>query len=111
MDSSQTDYDILPTTLQLSLNDLCLYQATLRNHPHDSRGVLSYLRGGVGGYGYLIHAFAENELLRNLTQNHASGGLKLRMAVPADAAAQNGLTVYGAECGRFPVTPTVLLEF
>src|SRR5207302_8077043 len=106
-DTPQTDDDIYPTSLQILLNDVCLYQAVLRNHPHDSRGVLSYLRGGVGAYGYLAHAFAENQLLRNLRENHASGRLRLRLAVPADAAAQNGLTVYGAECGRFRVTPTV----
>ena len=110
-DAPQTDEDILPTTLQVSVNDVILYHATLRNHPHDSRGVLSYLRGGVGGYGYLVHAFAENELLQNVAQNQASEGLRLRLAVPPDASAQNGLTVYGAECGRFPVTPMVILEY
>ena len=47
-DAAQTDCNLSPTTLELRLNEVSLYRATLRNHPHDSRGVLSYLRGGVG---------------------------------------------------------------
>ena len=43
--------------------------ACLRNHPHDARGVLSYLRGGVGAYGYLVHAFAEGDLLQQIAGN------------------------------------------
>jgi hypothetical protein len=31
--------------------------------------------------------------------------------VPADAMAQGGLTIYGAECGRFPICPTVIVEW
>ena len=30
---------------------------------------------------------------------------------PQDALAQGGLTIYGAECGRFPVCPTVIVEW
>ena len=76
---------------------------------HDSRGVLSYWRGGVGAYGYLIHAFAENEILRQIAASKDS--LRLRFTVPADGLAQGGLSIYGAECGRFPVCPTVILEW
>ena len=41
-----------------------------RNHPHDARGVLSYWRGGLGAYGYLAHAFAEDDLLREVAKNN-----------------------------------------
>jgi predicted transcriptional regulator len=37
--------------------------------------------------------------------------LRLRCEVPADALAQGGLTIYGAECGRFPVCPTVIIDW
>ena len=110
-DAPQTDEDIFPTTFQIFLNDVRLYEAVLRNHPHDSRGVLSYLRGGKGGYGYLIHAFAEQGLISQIVQNGSRQALRLRCAVSAEAMAQGGLTIYGAECGRFPVCPTVIIEW
>jgi hypothetical protein len=111
MGAPQTDGEVVPTTLEMSLNDVRVYEAALRNHPHDSRGVLSYWRGGVGAYGYLSHAFAENELLQQIAKNSSAGSLRLRCAVPADALAQGGLTIYGAECGRFPLCPTVIIEW
>ncbi len=111
IDSPQTDADIFPTTLELSLNDVPVYNGVLRNHPHDSRGVLSYLRGGVGAYGYLVHAFAEGDMLKQIAANDGTGFLRLRCAVPQKAVAVGGLTIYGAECGRFPVCPTVIVEW
>jgi hypothetical protein len=110
-DSPQTDDDIFPTTLQLFLNDVPLSNAVLRNHPHDARGVLSYLRGGLGAYGYLAQAFAEDDAIRQIIKQSSPEGLRLRCAVPPDALAQGGLTLYGAECGRFPVSPTVIVEW
>jgi hypothetical protein len=110
-DNPQTDDDIFPTTLRLLLNDVPLYQAVLRNHPHDARGVLSYWRGSPGAYGYLAHAYAEKNVIHEIAARAADGHLRLRCEVPADALAQGGLTLYGAECGRFPVCPTVILEW
>ncbi|HSU53675.1 MAG TPA: glycoside hydrolase family 2, partial [Candidatus Dormibacteraeota bacterium] len=111
IDAPQTDADTFPTTMQMSLNDVRVYDATLRNHPHDARGVLSYWRGGVGGYGYLAHAVAEKDALAEIARNTAEGTLRLRCSVPADAVALGGLTIYGAECGRYPVCPTVIIEW
>jgi len=110
-DFPQTDDDVFPTTLDISLNGTRLYQGVLRNHPHDSRGVLSYWRGGVGAYGYLVHAIAEGDTLQKVIGGAQNGSLKLRCSVPADALAKGGLTIYGAECGRFPLCPTVIIEW
>jgi hypothetical protein len=111
VDSPQTDSDIFPTTLWLTLNGVPVYRGVLRNHPHDARGVLSYLRGGKGAYGYLVHAFAEDNALQQIAASSDDGVLKLRCAVPADAVALGGLTVYGAHCGRFPICPTIIVEW
>jgi predicted transcriptional regulator len=73
--------------------------------------VLSYLRGGLGAYGYLAHAFAEAESVRQIARHVMDDVLRLRCVVPADALAQGGLTIYGAECGRYPVGPTVIIEW
>ncbi len=109
--SPQTDEDIFPTTMQLLLNGVVVYQAILRNHPHDARGTLSYLRGERGAYGYLIHAFAEGDLLKKILANANDEVLRLRCAVPREAVPRGGLTIYGAECGRYPVCPTLILEW
>src|ERR1051326_3586524 len=111
VDAPQTDEDIFPTTMQIFVNDVRMYQAVLRNHPHDARGVLSYWRGGVGGYGYLANASAERGLIEQIVRNASNHSLRLRCAVPTDALAQGELTIYGAECGRFPVCPTVIVEW
>jgi hypothetical protein len=111
IDRPQTDEDVFPTTLRMSLNSVPVYQAVLRNHPHDTRGVLSYLRGGVGAYGYPAYAVAEDKLLTEVMEQVVNDTLRLRCEVPGDALAQGGLTIYGAECGRFPVCPTVVIEW
>jgi len=111
IDTPQTDADIFPTTLQIFLNGIKVYDAWIRNHPHDSRGALSYLRGGLGAYGYLAHAFAEADLARQIARHTLDDCLRLRCVVPSDALVQGGLTIYGAECGRYPVAPTVIIEW
>ena len=111
IDTPQTDDDIFPTMLQMYLNGIQVYGALIRNHPHDSRGALSYLRGGLGAYGYLAHAFAEADSVRQIARHVLDDRLRLRCVVPEDVLAQGGLTIYGAECGRYPVAPTVIIEW
>lgn len=109
-DNPQTDDDRLPSNFQMLLNGIRVSESTLQNHPHDCRGALTYLRGGKGAYGYLTTATVEGDLLRQIAA-HSNGSLHLRMAVPEGSMAQNGLQIYGAECGRFPVCPTVVVEW
>ena len=109
-DNPQTDGRAFPSTLQMSLNDVPVYHTALQNHPHDSRGVLSYLRGGVGAYGYLARAVAEHALIKQIT-DAGSDSIRLRCSVPSEALARGGLVIYGAECGRFPFCPTVIVEW
>jgi len=111
IDTPQTDSEIFPTTLQMFLNGIQVYGSLIRNHPHDSRGALSYLRHGLGAYGYLAHAFAETESVRQIARHTMDDCLRLRCVVPNDSLAQGGLTIYGAECGRYPVAPTVIIEW
>lgn len=110
-DTPQTDEDIYPTTMQMFLNDVRVFEGVLRNHPHDSRGALSYLRGGKGAYGYLTHAYAERETLGEVAARARDGHIRLRCAVPEHALARGGLTIYGAECGHYPVCPTIIVEW
>jgi hypothetical protein len=110
-DAPQTDDELHSTMLQIFLNNVRVYEGVLRNHPHDSRGVLSYLRGDSGAYGYLVHAFAENETIGRIADGIENDALRFRCCVPAEALARGGLTVYGAQCGRFPISPTVIIDW
>jgi hypothetical protein len=110
IDTPQTDADKFPTSLQMALNGVRIFEEILPNHPHDSRGVLSYLRGGAGAYGYLAHATVEGDLLRQIAERTETHFV-LRLAVPSTALAQNGLQIYGAESGRFPLGPTIVIEW
>jgi hypothetical protein len=104
-----------PTTFELFADGLRVHREVLPDHPHDTRGALSYLRdprGGRGAYGYLMRATVEDELLQRLAERVApTGELRLRCAVPADATPCGGLTVYGHDTGRFPIGPTVVIEW
>jgi glycosyl hydrolase family 2 len=110
-DTPQTDSHRFPTNFELSVNDLPVYRGILPDHPHDSRGALSYLRGGRGAYGYLIRATIEDQLLQRVAESVAeNGGLRLRCAVPSEAP-EGGLTIYDYDCGRFPLGPTLIVEW
>ena len=101
-----------PTQFEMLLNDLRVHREILPDHPHDTRGSLSYLRGGRGAYGYLMRATIEDALLQRAAEEIArTGELKLRCSVPANANPVGGLTVYGYDAGRFPIGPTVIIEW
>jgi hypothetical protein len=109
-DTPQTSLDLYPTTLRVLVDGCLLEVCKIPDHPHDARGVLSYLAGGVGAYGYLCQAIAQGELLRQIVACGEPTHLRLRFEVPASALAQNGLTLYGPEAGRYPLGPVVILE-
>ncbi len=109
-DAAQTDEHARPTELDISLNGVPIHRGVLRNHPHDARGSLSYLRGGRGAYGYLTRAAVEGDLLRRVVEGGEASHLRLRCAVPAGTAMPGGLVIYGAESGRYPFGLTVIVE-
>jgi len=109
--SAQTDSFAFPSLCVLTLNEIPVHHATLPNHPHDSRGVLSYLSGRDGAYGYLLKAVLEDDFLRQIAATAADGTLRLRCAVPPDQEPQGGLTIYGEASGRYPLCPTLVIEW
>lgn len=110
-DYPQTDSLRFPTTFEIHVNGICLHHAILPDHPHDSRGALSYLSGGYGGYGYLARATAEAEQLQAIREaSQGDGLLRLRLSVPPDAQPEGGLSIYCSHSGRYPVSPTIVVE-
>ena len=106
----QTDSFAHPTFFRILLNGVPVYRGLLPNHPHDAAGALSYLRNGRGAYGYLAHATVEGPLLQEVISRSNDGALQLRCLVPAGRNPRGGLTVYGGNCGRSPVPPTIMIE-
>jgi hypothetical protein len=106
----QTDPFAHPTVFRIELNGARIYQQVLPNHPHDARGALSYLRGARGAHGYLASATVEGALLAEVLAHSENGTLRLRCAVPEDVTARGGCTLYGGDCGRYPLPLTVILE-
>lgn len=109
-DEPQTDCFAQPSTLRLLLNGVPVYRTILPNHPHDARGALTYLRGGRGSYGYLCHATVEGELLAEALRQMKGNHLRLRCLVPRSEPPLGGLTIYGYDCGRYPLGPTLIVE-
>lgn len=111
----QTSAHKQPTTFELLLNDLRVHREVLPDHPHDTRGALSYLRdpkGGRGAYGYLMRASIEDALFARVAEDvMRTGQLRLRCGVPVGATPVGGLTVYGHDVGRFPIGPTLIVEW
>jgi hypothetical protein len=106
----QTDSFAWPTQFRMLLNGVRVYSGILPNHPHDTAGSLSYLRNGRGAYGYLAHATIEGDLLRHVAAHNNGNTLRLTCLVPAARKPRGGLTIYGGDCGRSPVPPTIILE-
>lgn len=106
----QTDSFVEPSRLRLLLNGVPVYSTILPNHPHDARGALSYLRGGRGAYGYLCHATIEADLLEEVLRQQKGNHLRLRCLVPRGEPPSGGLTIYGYDCGRYPIGPTLIME-
>lgn len=107
---AQTDGERFPSRFELLLNGLPVHRGVLPDHPHDTRGALSYLHGDHGAYGYLIRTTVENGLLQRLAGSAAAEGrVRLRCAVVQPPL--GGLTVYDYDCGRTPVGPTLVIEW
>jgi hypothetical protein len=109
-DTPQTDTYRYASQFELTVNDLPVLRTLLPNHPHDTRGALSYLRGDHGAYGYLLQPTFEDELLKDIAEKtEVSGTLRVRTLVRD--APRGGLTIYDYDCGRYPVAPTLIIEW
>jgi hypothetical protein len=120
-DYPQTDGRTLPTRFGVGVNG---YRPNLftviPDDPADARGVLSHLnRVEHGSHGYLVAMpidlteaiRAELAAGRSLVADLAAGKpLVLEFFVPEIREGSNGLALYGAEAGRYPLDPTLMIR-
>ncbi|MCW1912953.1 glycoside hydrolase family 2 [Luteolibacter sp. GHJ8] len=99
-----------PSRLDISINGRLLSSALLPDHPHDTRGALSFLKGGNGAYGYLHRVTLEHDLLDEVASTvESTGRISIETAVVHSPT--GGLVVYDYDSGRFPVAPTLIIHW
>ena len=97
-------------TLEVAIDGTVVHREALEDDPADARGVLSHLaRVEHGSYGELVEA--QVPIGDDLRAELAAGRpLAIRLAVPEASDRSGGLCVFGAETGRYPADPTVILH-
>ena len=97
----QTEPEKHPSDVTISANGVEIETIRIPDCPADARGVLSYIHGHPGTYGYLYRVKVDPSLV---FENEADT-LTVRYEVKADAAAKGGFALYGARMGRYPTDP------
>ena len=102
----QTEPEKHPSDVTISVNGVEIDTIRIPDSPADARGVLSYIHGEPGIYGYLHNIkFEASRVLKD-----ASDPLTVRYEVKADAEAKGGFALYGARRGRYPIGPHLLIQ-
>ncbi|MDE0399836.1 MAG: glycoside hydrolase family 2 [Candidatus Poribacteria bacterium] len=102
----QTEPEKYPSDVTLSVNGAEIDTIRMPDCPADARGVLSYIHGEPGIYGYLHNVKVDPSLILN----GKADTLTVRYEVKADAEAKGGFTLYGARMGRYPTGPHLLIR-
>ncbi len=101
----QTELEQHPSDVTLSVNGVEIDTIRIPDCPADARGVLSYIHGEPGIYGYLHKV----KLNTSHVLNDKADSLTVRYEVKADAEAKGGFALYGARMGRYPTGPHLLI--
>ena len=103
----QTEPEKHPSDVTISVNGVELETLHIPDCPADARGVLSYIHGQPGNYGYLYRVKVDPSLVLN----GKADTLTVRYEVKADAAAKGGFALYGARMGRYPTGPHLRIHY
>lgn len=105
----QTEPEKYPTDVTVSINGVEIQTITLPDCPADARGVLSYLHGEPGTYGYLTRLTIEGKQLEQV-RAQSTETFTIRYEVKSDAAHKGGFAIYGSRRGRYPTAPHLLFQ-
>ena len=102
----QTEPEKHPSDVTVSVNGVEIETVRIPDCPADARGVLSYIHGQPGIYGYLHNVKVDTSLVLNGKVDT----LTVRYEVKSDAEAKGGFALYGNRLGRYPTAPHLLLR-
>ena len=102
----QTEPEKYLSDVTISVNGVEIDTIRIPDCPADARGVLSYIHGEPGIYGYLHNVKVDPSLFLN----GKTSTLRVRYEVKADAEAKGGFALYGARMGRYPTGPHLLIR-
>jgi len=107
-----TDSYKFPTRVKVWVNGVAAGELFLEDEPADHRGILSWHSQPkndrlyeAGSYGYLCRVNIPSEMIRKAIDKI----LIIRFDV--DESFPGGLAIYGKQFGRYPLDPTVVLEY
>lgn len=109
-ETPQTELPGFPTDLSIWINDVLMGEVTLADAPSDCRGALSYIHGVSGRYGELVRVIIDDEDLVKVMQK-VKDQFTLRFEVSSSSQNSNGLAIYGARAGRYPLQPFVIFRY
>ena len=105
-EARQTEPEKYPSDVTISINGIEIETLRIPDCPADARGVLSYIHGQPGNYGYLYNISIDPLIV----QKGGTDTLTVRYEVKLDAAEKGGLSLYGARMGRYPTAPHLLIR-
>ncbi|MEN8117406.1 MAG: sugar-binding domain-containing protein [Bacteroidota bacterium] len=120
----QTDEKVHGSLVKITANDQKIAEVELSDDPADHRGILSWMnqRPGwewgsedrskpwlldeAGSYGYLVKASLDETSKKSAFE---SGKVTVRLHVDEQTTNRGGLSVYGANSGRYPMDLTLII--
>ena len=102
----QTEPEKHPSDVTVSINGVEIETIRIPDCPADARGVLSYIHGQPGNYGYLYNVKVNPSTV-------CQGGadtLTIRYEVKSNATEKGGFSLYGTRMGRYPTGPHLLMH-
>ena len=102
----QTEPEKYPSDVTISVNGVEIETIRIPDCPADARGVLSYIHGRPGNYGYLYNVKVDPSTVCN----GGTDTLTVRYEVKSNAAEKGGLSLYGARMGRYPTALRLLMR-
>ncbi len=106
----QTDERTFPSDVEVRLGSVLIGKLTLPDCPADANGVLSYIHGIPGRYGYRVELKVYGPRLREVLRELRLGEAKVRVRIVGDDRDANGIAVLFRGAGRFPMDPALIFE-
>lgn len=120
----QTDEKLHGSLVTITANNQKINAIELNDDPADHQGILSWMNqepgwewgsternkpwllDEAGSYGYLVKVMLDEITVKRAFEN---GKITIRLHVDESTHNRGGLSVYGAESGKYPMDPTIVI--